>query len=55
MERVEIWHSAENLPSGRAAEKAGFTYEGTMRRFSRNLGEVTDNSVLSMIKDDLTR
>ena len=55
MERVEIWHSAENLPSRRAAEKAGFTYEGTMRRFSRNLGEVTDNSVLSMIKDDLTR
>ena len=52
-ERVEVRAVAENGPSRRAAEKAGFTFEGLQRRNFLNLGEVVDDAVFSMIKSDL--
>ncbi len=52
-ERVEVRAVAENGPSRRAAEKAGFTFEGFQRRNFLNLGEVVDDAVFSMIKSDL--
>ena len=54
MERIEIRAVADNEPSKRAAEKAGFTFEGRLRRDFLNLGEVVDDLIYSMIRSDLT-
>jgi RimJ/RimL family protein N-acetyltransferase len=35
VERVELCHAVENTASGRVAEKAGFTFEGRLRRSYR--------------------
>jgi RimJ/RimL family protein N-acetyltransferase len=35
IDRVELCHAVENKASGRVAEKAGFTYEGHLRRAYR--------------------
>ena len=53
MNRVEIWCDKENVNSGRAAEKAGFTYEGTMRKALFQRGVALDSNVYSMIAEDI--
>jgi RimJ/RimL family protein N-acetyltransferase len=35
IDRVELCHAVENVASGRVAEKAGFVYEGRLRRSYR--------------------
>jgi RimJ/RimL family protein N-acetyltransferase len=35
VDRIELCHAVENVASGRVAEKAGFTYEGRLRRSYR--------------------
>jgi RimJ/RimL family protein N-acetyltransferase len=35
IDRIELCHAIENVASGRVAEKAGFTYEGHLRRSYR--------------------
>jgi RimJ/RimL family protein N-acetyltransferase len=35
IDRIELCHAVENPASGRVAEKAGFTYEGRLRRSYR--------------------
>jgi RimJ/RimL family protein N-acetyltransferase len=35
VERIELCHAVENAASGRVAEKAGFTFEGRLRRSYR--------------------
>ena len=35
IDRIELCHAVENVASGRVAEKAGFTYEGHLRRSFR--------------------
>jgi RimJ/RimL family protein N-acetyltransferase len=35
IDRIELCHAVENTASGRVAEKAGFTYEGHLRRSFR--------------------
>jgi RimJ/RimL family protein N-acetyltransferase len=35
IDRIELCHAVENVASGRVAEKAGFTYEGHLRRSYR--------------------
>ncbi|MCW2742712.1 MAG: GCN5-related N-acetyltransferase [Blastococcus sp.] len=35
IDRIELCHAVENAASGRVAEKAGFTYEGHLRRSYR--------------------
>ncbi|WP_245161109.1 GNAT family N-acetyltransferase [Blastococcus sp. CT_GayMR16] len=35
VDRIELCHAVENVASGRVAEKAGFTYEGHLRRSYR--------------------
>jgi len=55
LERIEVRADAANLGSRRTAEKGGFTFEGQLRRRFLNHGELTDDAVYSMIKDDLTR
>jgi RimJ/RimL family protein N-acetyltransferase len=46
---VAVCHYSSNLKSKRVIEKCGFTYEGTLRKYSRNL---TDSVRYSMIKDE---
>ena len=54
-ERIEVRTDVKNLSSRRAAEKAGFSLEGELRRNFLNLGEVTDDAIFSIIKSDLAR
>lgn len=53
MERIEIRTDVNNEASRRAAQKAGFTHEGLLRRNYLNRGEVSDDAIFSMIKEDL--
>ncbi|WMT39642.1 GNAT family protein [Paenibacillus sp. D2_2] len=46
---VAVCHYSSNLKSKRVIEKCGFTYEGTLRKYSRNL---TDSVRYSMIKEE---
>ena len=54
-ERIEVRTDVKNHSSRRAAEKAGFTLEGELRRNFINLGEVTDDAIFSVIPDDLSK
>ena len=54
-ERIEVRTDVKNQPSRRAAEKAGFTFEGELRRNFLNLGEVTDDAIFSVIPSDLNK
>jgi RimJ/RimL family protein N-acetyltransferase/ribosomal protein S18 acetylase RimI-like enzyme len=55
MERVEIRTDVANEPSRRAAEKAGFRLEGTLRNNLFNQGIRGDDAIFSIIAGDLTR
>jgi [ribosomal protein S5]-alanine N-acetyltransferase len=46
---VALCHYPFNIKSKRVIEKCGFTYEGTLRKFSRNL---TDSVRYSMTKEE---
>ena len=53
VERVELCHAVENPASGRVAEKAGFTYEGHLRRSYRyGDGVKRDELIWSRLADD---
>jgi RimJ/RimL family protein N-acetyltransferase len=53
VERVELCHAVENPASGRVAEKAGFSYEGHLRRSYRyGDGVKRDELIWSRLSDD---
>lgn len=53
VDRVELCHAVENPASGRVAEKAGFTYEGHLRRSYRyGDGVKRDELLWSRLSDD---
>ena len=53
VERIELCHAVENPASGRVAEKAGFTYEGHLRRSYRyGDGVKRDELIWSRLADD---
>ena len=53
VERIELCHAVENPASGRVAEKAGFTYEGHLRRSYRyGDGVKRDELIWSRLSDD---
>lgn len=52
-ERIEIRTDSRNDSSRRAALKAGFTFEGVLRRNLLNKDEITDDAIYSIIKSDL--
>jgi ribosomal-protein-serine acetyltransferase len=54
MQRVEIVVEVENVPSLRAAEKAGATREGLLRNRLNNRGEPRDALIFSLIPQDLS-
>jgi len=52
MERVELMTHSDNETSGHVAKKAGFTFEGTMRRSKNYRNEMVDFNLYSMIASD---
>ena len=53
IDRIELCHAVENRASGRVAEKAGFTCEGTLRRSYRYGDGVKHDELLwSRLSDD---
>ena len=52
-ERIEVRSDSRNESSRRAALKAGFTFEGELRRNFINKGEITDDAIFSIIPSDL--
>jgi RimJ/RimL family protein N-acetyltransferase len=55
LERLELLAHPENEPSQRLAERAGFTREGTLRRYRRRHGVREDLVMFSMLAEDLAR
>ena len=53
IDRIELCHAVENAASGRVAEKAGFTFEGRLRRSYRYGDGVKHDELLwSRLSDD---
>ncbi len=53
IDRIELCHAVENTASGRVAEKAGFTFEGRLRRSYRYGDGVKHDELLwSRLSDD---
>ena len=53
VDRIEICHAVENTASGRVAQKAGFTYEGHLRRsFRYGDGVKHDELLWARLADD---
>ena len=53
VDRIELCHAVENAPSGRVAEKAGFTFEGRLRRSYRYGDGVKHDELLwARLSDD---
>ena len=53
VDRIELCHAVENTASGRVAEKAGFTYEGRLRRsFRYGDGVKHDELLWARLADD---
>jgi [ribosomal protein S5]-alanine N-acetyltransferase len=53
LERLELLANPRNEASQRLAERAGFTREGTLRRYRRRHGVREDLVMFSMLADDL--
>ena len=53
VDRIELCHAVENAASGRVAQKAGFTYEGHLRRsFRYGDGVKHDELLWARLADD---
>ncbi|QFG00644.1 N-acetyltransferase [Psychrobacillus glaciei] len=50
--RIEALYDPENTASKKTLEKAGFIYEGTLRKSSFEKGRFCDASVCSILKDE---
>jgi RimJ/RimL family protein N-acetyltransferase len=53
LERLELLANPENDASQRLAERAGFTREGTLRRYRRRHGVREDLVMFSMLSEDV--
>jgi RimJ/RimL family protein N-acetyltransferase len=53
LERIELLANPENEASQRLAERAGFTREGTLRRYRRRHGDREDLVMFSLLAEDL--
>jgi RimJ/RimL family protein N-acetyltransferase len=53
LERIELLANPANEASLRLAERAGFTREGTLRRYRRRHGEREDLVMFSLLAEDL--
>ena len=53
LERIELLANPENQASQRLAERAGFTREGTLRRYRRRHGVREDLVMFSLLAEDI--
>jgi RimJ/RimL family protein N-acetyltransferase len=53
IERLELFTLDDNEASQRVAERAGFTREGLLRRWTTHRGEVRDCVMFSLLRDEL--
>ncbi|WP_108669778.1 GNAT family N-acetyltransferase [Peribacillus acanthi] len=53
--RIEAYYDPENIASKGSLEKAGFTYEGTLRKAAFEKGRFCDASVCSILKEEYTK
>ena len=53
LERIELLANPTNVASQRLAERAGFTRDGTLRRYRRRRGEREDLVMFSLLPEDL--
>ena len=53
LERLELLANPQTRPSLRLAEGAGFTREGTLRRYRRRHGVLEDLVMFSLLAEDL--
>ncbi|MBZ9687336.1 GNAT family N-acetyltransferase [Clostridium estertheticum] len=53
--RIEAYHSVNNIASGRAMQKAGMKYEGRMRQKYRSHVGFEDSDLYAILKEDLSR
>jgi [ribosomal protein S5]-alanine N-acetyltransferase len=51
--RVQLLTESDNVALIRTAKRAGFSYEGVLRGYTRERGRRIDNAVLSMVAGDL--
>jgi RimJ/RimL family protein N-acetyltransferase len=54
IERLELLANPDNEPSQRLAERAGFTREGTLRKYRRRHGIREDLVMFSLLAEDLS-
>ena len=52
MNRVCARHDVRNIGSGRVMQKAGMTYEGTLRQFDRNNAGICDTAYYSILAEE---
>jgi [ribosomal protein S5]-alanine N-acetyltransferase len=52
--RIEAYHSVNNVASGRAMQKAGMKYEGRMRQKYRSHIGFEDSDLYAILKQDLS-
>jgi ribosomal-protein-alanine N-acetyltransferase len=52
LQRIQARCAAENAASARVMEKAGMTYEGTLRRYERIGGELRDMRFYAILQDE---
>jgi len=53
LERVQITTGTDNEPMIRSARAAGFSYEGVLRKYTRERGSRVDNAMLAIVGRDL--
>jgi len=53
--RIEAYHSVNNIASGRAMQKAGMKYEGRMRQKYRSHIGFEDSNLYAILKEDLSQ
>ena len=53
MQRAWLTANTDNIPSVRVAQKAGFRYEGTLRRAAVEADGLHDQAVYSLLNDEI--
>lgn len=52
LERIQARCDAENVASARVMEKAGMSYEGTLRRYQRTKGRLRDMRFYAILREE---
>lgn len=55
LHRIEALYDPENIASRRTLEKAGFVYEGTLRKSAFEKGRFCDAAICSLLKEEFAK